>query len=1224
MSFKSSYRLNNKTNHLLITLLSSSLVLSACGSGGSDDSDGSDEDKNAPVISLNGESTVSLAYNQTYTDAGASASDDVDGSVSVTTTGSVDSSTIGSYTITYSAIDAAGNEASTTRTVNVVDVTAPTITVISLNGESTVSLAYNQTYSDAGATASDDVDGSVSVTTTGSVDSSTIGSYTITYSAIDAAGNEATATRTVNVVDVTAPTITVIDGNAEIFIGDTYTDAGAIATDDVDSSIMVSSTDDIDESMAGSYTVTYTATDTAGNEATATRIVTVVVPTLSGTAAAGAAIVGTVTVKDSLGATKSEVIEADGSYNVDVTGMTPPFRLRAEGTVGGKVYKLHSYAEAANNEGAVNITPFTDLIVANTAKELAESFFEADTVIPLESDELAAQEDALQAKLQDVFTALGLDTAINLLNTSFSADHSGLDAALDVIQIETDTESNIATITNLIDSSSIEDDFTADEDPSIKIEVADSGALTAMVNETIAIANLFEMFGASFADGLPTAANLERFLAANFLHEDQSRAQFLTDIITDPSLVGLKFSSVSVRDLDTDAGTATVDFNVTFNGMTELEPETWQVAKNGDLGWQLLGNQLIVEADTLTFHCNDYDGTDTNTGGCGLNASFYDNDFSNNGTVNDAPIASATMEIIDANDGTVKDTVYFGNSMYNGAGELSVYNQTLQEYTGDYANFGSTEGEVDPSIFEVGDIIRYKLYTEALDISVPNQPNIPSDQAVVSFDRNLLFLPKTSGLYPALTTASINAINNFDPNTDLTVSWVVQPGTVIDSIRIEMYDNQGNYYDIEDEAISHDATSTELETTSLVELITNDVNFDETNYTLLVRVYAIEPATGQFHSTDYRKQIGDETGGGTAELSCATESGWDETWNNEEGKPTDFYSIDDFNTVIADCASSQTLPDFSVNDLANLSWYVDDEVITFDETGTNGVITAYGDDGILGTADDETFYVVANDYAANVMQFSFSETEGGAIVGRDLVRVISESTSANTTVYNARVLWEYYSWEESDQTNQDTTHQGAEIYHETYATDASYFNQSGDGTSNLTCSTESDWDDVNDKPLTFYSIDDYNTVIADCANQMTSPGISKADLENVTWYVYDARLVFGANSDLVLTTYGDDEILGTADDEQYFATVSDIGTNVIELAYSETKGGTILGKEQLYIKSESTYGGKTVFTSVILFEDYSWTESDGDDSDSTHKGAEIYSENYSPDASFDFDGFTGP
>ncbi len=46
--------------------------------------------------------------------------------------------------------------------------------------------------------------------------------------------------------------------------------------------------------------------------------------TLSGTAAAGAAIVGTVTVKGAMGNTNSALIEADGTYNVDVTGLTAP------------------------------------------------------------------------------------------------------------------------------------------------------------------------------------------------------------------------------------------------------------------------------------------------------------------------------------------------------------------------------------------------------------------------------------------------------------------------------------------------------------------------------------------------------------------------------------------------------------------------------------------------------------------------------------------------------------------------------------------------------------------------------------------------------------------------------------------------------------------------------------------------------------------------------------
>ena len=47
-------------------------------------------------------------------------------------------------------------------------------------------------YTDAGATAADAVDGTVSVTTTGSVTVGTVGDYTLTYSATDAAGNTST------------------------------------------------------------------------------------------------------------------------------------------------------------------------------------------------------------------------------------------------------------------------------------------------------------------------------------------------------------------------------------------------------------------------------------------------------------------------------------------------------------------------------------------------------------------------------------------------------------------------------------------------------------------------------------------------------------------------------------------------------------------------------------------------------------------------------------------------------------------------------------------------------------------------------------------------------------------------------------------------------------------------------------------------------------------------
>ena len=78
-----------------------------------------------PVITLNGNALVGVAVNDTYTDAGATATDNVDSSVTVNSSGTVDTATVGIYSITYSATDVAGNEAATKiRTVVVYDSTS--------------------------------------------------------------------------------------------------------------------------------------------------------------------------------------------------------------------------------------------------------------------------------------------------------------------------------------------------------------------------------------------------------------------------------------------------------------------------------------------------------------------------------------------------------------------------------------------------------------------------------------------------------------------------------------------------------------------------------------------------------------------------------------------------------------------------------------------------------------------------------------------------------------------------------------------------------------------------------------------------------------------------------------------------------------------------------------------------------------------------------------------
>lgn len=82
-----------------------------------------------PVITLIGDNPMTVAINTTFTDPGATADDAEDGSVTVTADCSaVDTSTVGSYTCTYSATDSDSNTTVKDREVVVYDPNAPTET----------------------------------------------------------------------------------------------------------------------------------------------------------------------------------------------------------------------------------------------------------------------------------------------------------------------------------------------------------------------------------------------------------------------------------------------------------------------------------------------------------------------------------------------------------------------------------------------------------------------------------------------------------------------------------------------------------------------------------------------------------------------------------------------------------------------------------------------------------------------------------------------------------------------------------------------------------------------------------------------------------------------------------------------------------------------------------------------------------------------------------------
>ena len=211
-------------------------------------------DVGAPIITLLGDTTINIALGGTFTDPGATATDDVGGDLtaSIVIAGDVvDVNTAGTYIITYNVSDAAGNAATQrTRTVIVAaDTVAPVITLL---GNATMNIMVGDTFTDPGATATDDVDGDITsniVVAGDTVDVNTAGTYIITYNVSDAAGNAA--------AEVTRTVIVASDGGGEF-------DDGLLTNGDFENGTEAWSGNALDVQTEGGNSFNFANVTTAG------------------------------------------------------------------------------------------------------------------------------------------------------------------------------------------------------------------------------------------------------------------------------------------------------------------------------------------------------------------------------------------------------------------------------------------------------------------------------------------------------------------------------------------------------------------------------------------------------------------------------------------------------------------------------------------------------------------------------------------------------------------------------------------------------------------------------------------------------------------------------------------------------------------------------------------------------------------------------------------------
>jgi hypothetical protein len=192
---------------------------------------------------------------------------------------------VGVTTITYTVTDSLGNTATAIQSITVVDNTPPTITgppaiIITVDPNSCV--ATNVVL----GSPTTSVNCSVASVTNDAPASFPIGNTTVTWTVTDTAGQTATATQFVTVVDRQNPTINA-PGNISVRTGAGATSCAAfvsdadlgMATASYTCSAISISRDGVPAGNlfpVGNTTITYIATDSSGNTVSATQTVTVV------------------------------------------------------------------------------------------------------------------------------------------------------------------------------------------------------------------------------------------------------------------------------------------------------------------------------------------------------------------------------------------------------------------------------------------------------------------------------------------------------------------------------------------------------------------------------------------------------------------------------------------------------------------------------------------------------------------------------------------------------------------------------------------------------------------------------------------------------------------------------------------------------------------------------------------------------------------------------------
>ena len=348
---------------------------------------------------------------------------------------------------------------------------------------------------------------------------------------------------------------------------------------------------------------------------------------VKGTAAAGSAIASTqVQLVDSAGKTAEATTGTDGSFNINSTGLTPPFLLKVTAG-GGTTY--FSVSADSNGSTTINITPLTDVIVRTwysvQGTDAQTAFGDPQANPPPSPVAVQVIGSVVQSIVQPWLTAAGVNTStFNPVSTPFEANGSGVDQVLDQTSVSVNASSIAVTISNsdttqnstvasagggavtcsttaTTGNGTTSPVTTSTQVPTTTPQQTALNGINATINNFM---NTVNSKGASL-----TAGDLAPYVAANFVNGGQSAAQWEDQVVEGMAGFNVSFSGIQVNSLDTTNNTADVTFTISMSksGQTGSVAVETIFTLTGS-SWLISGDGAIASAYAQTWAWDNTSG----------------------------------------------------------------------------------------------------------------------------------------------------------------------------------------------------------------------------------------------------------------------------------------------------------------------------------------------------------------------------------------------------------------------------------------------------------------------------------------------------------------------------------------------------------------------------------------------------------------------------------------